>query len=455
MIVRFLAIGALCLPVALGGQALDAARFAKPPVESIRVDSGASTIVTPEQLRAMIGLAIVRGVRPADLALTGDWLDPQSPLRPALPDMLTWMARVAQLAQGTSAAGMAVVLQKDDSVSRQIVTRLEQVQAVFDVITEAQLASSTPGPGELRVAGKRYHAVVLGPVDTLSRALADRLVGLTRQAGTVIAWRPLPAVTRWPDTSARFHLIDSLSDLRDALLRTPWSAVREPGPPALRLRALDRGEDNVFLLFNNSERRIAIAPTFRFIGQPELWNPDDGTMQLAPTRWSPRLAVTDVPIEMDPYQLIAIVFRARPHSPRGPVGQPPLERTVARAANDWRFHFAAGDTTARTVALGSWTAIDSTYSGEGIYEGTMDLRALDPTSRYYLDLGQVRDVADVELNGTPLGRRLWRPYRYEVTRFVRPGINQLTVRVRNTSANRLGKPQPSGLLGSVRMILVR
>jgi hypothetical protein len=453
---RIIAIG-LCLPIALSGQApLDVARFVKPSVAAIRIDTNAiARGLTPEQLRAALGLAVVRGVRPADLALAGDWLDPASPLNPALPDMLTWTARVAELAQGTSAARMAVVLQKSDSASRQIVQRLEQLQAIFDVVTEEQMVSATPGPGELRVAGQRYHAVLLGPVDTLPGALATRLVTLARQAGTVIAWRPLPAVTRWPDTSARFHLVDSLPDLREALLRTPWSGVREPGPPALRLRALQRGEDNVFLLFNNSERRIAINPTFRFIGQPELWNPDDGTMQLAPTRWSPRLAVTDVPIEMDPYQLIAIVFRARPRSPRGPVGPPPLERTVARGAPDWRFHFATGDTTVRTVTLGPWTTIDSLYSGLGVYEGTMELRTLDRSSRYWLDLGQVRDVAEVDLNGTPLGRRLWRPYRYEVTKLVREGTNQLTVRVRNTSANRLGKPQPSGLLGSVRMILVR
>ena len=46
-------------------------------------------------------------------------------------------------------------------------------------------------------------------------------------------------------------------------------------------------------------------------------------------------------------------------------------------------------------------------------------------------------------------------YRYEVTALVRQGINAITVRVSNTSANRRGTPQASGLLGPVRMILIR
>jgi hypothetical protein len=67
----------------------------------------------------------------------------------------------------------------------------------------------------------------------------------------------------------------------------------------------------------------------------------------------------------------------------------------------------------------------------------------------------VRDVAEVELNGKALGRRLWRPYRYDVTDIVRPGSNQITVRVTNTLANQMGTALPSGLLGPVIVIRVR
>lgn len=169
------------------------------------------------------------------------------------------------------------------------------------------------------------------------------------------------------------------------------------------------------------------------------------------------MAVTDVPIELDPFQVVGIVFRARPRSPRGPIGPPTRERSIAEAGS-WRFRFAsaAADTTWHEQPLGSWTTVDSTYSGTGVYEGTIEVpAAARAAGNVWLDLGRVRDVAEVELNGKPLGRRLWRPYRYEVSNILQNGTNRITVRVTNTLANRKGQPLPSGLLGPVRLIQAR
>ena len=52
-----------------------------------------------------------------------------------------------------------------------------------------------------------------------------------------------------------------------------------------------------------------------------------------------------------------------------------------------------------------------------------------------LELGEVRHVAEVVLNGTDLGRRSWSPYRFDVTSILRRGRNELIVRVGNTPAD--------------------
>ena len=494
MTFRLTAIG-LFVPIALSGQALTAARFGNPPPEvrpallwfwstgaidsafirragitrilaasessSVQLFGNLGVAQTPEQLRAQIGAALVRNTaRPEPIALHGQWADPDSPMAASLSDIVTWTARVTDLLQGRSGAHMAVIMRTRDSAFLRLVEALEQLQASFDVVPDEVFASARSSPGRVLIGEQAYQAAVVPPVDSLSAGTVRRLTAMSRSGGTVVAWRPLPvAGAAWPDTGPRFHVIDSLPQLRTAMIRTPWSAVREPGPPALRIRAIERGEDRVWVLFNASERRIAIAPTFRMIGQPEIWNPDDGTMELAPTRWSPRMAVTDVPIELNPYQVLGIVFRARPRSPRGPIGMPPVERTVAQARTGWRFRFAADTAWQPLAALGSWTALDSTYSGTAVYETTFEvprlLSALGVNERYLLDLGQVRDVAEVELNGTPLGRRMWRPYRYNVTELLKQGTNSIVVRVTNTPANRSGQPLPAGLLGPVRIVGLR
>jgi hypothetical protein len=519
---RLTAIG-LFVPVALSGQVLDAARFGNPPPEvrpamlwfwsagitdsaitaqlavmgragitrvlvtgdastqleraqaegrragidvrshgdtSIQLVGNLGSAQTPEQLRAQIGAALVSNTaRPGAIALHGQWADPDNPLAASLGDLVTWTARVTDLIRGRSGAHMAVIMRTRDSGFVRLVEALEQLQASFDVVPEEAFASAASLPGRVVVGRQAYQAVMVPRVDSLNAGTIGRLTAMSRSGGTVVAWRPLPISGAWPDTGPRFHVIDSLPQLRNAMIRTPWSAVREPGPAALRVRAIERGEDRVWVLFNASDRRIAIAPTFRMIGQPEMWNPDDGKMELAPTRWSPRMAVTDVPIELSPYQVLGIVFRARPRSPRGPVGMPPVERTVAQARTDWRFRFAADTAWRPLTALGSWTALDSTYSGAAVYETTFEvprlLSALGVDERYVLDLGQVRDVAEVELNGVSLGRRLWRPYRYAVTDLLKQGTNRIVVRVTNTPANRNGQPVPAGLLGPVRIVGLR
>ena len=425
--------------------------------------------LTPQEARFAIGAMAARGVNL--VVLHAYWSDSglgrQQPWWFAIGDLVTWTARVSDLAQGRSAAPMALLVptperERLDSALNDIVTKLEDAQADFDLLPEGAFAQAKVRIGHLEAGSQRYRVIIVPPVRTLSVETARRLAAFTRSGGTVIAWKPLPAaLADWPPPSPpgpRFRVLGPGSRLIDTLIHTPFSTVREPGPPALRILPLERGEDHVFLLFNESDRRISVAPPFRLIGQPELWNPDDGSMRLPPTRWSPRFALTDVPLELEPFQVLGLVFRARPRSPKGPIGEPPTEDVVADATSGWRFRFATRDTTWRpTPTLGSWTARDSAYSGTGIYEGTLEVEdgPRQAGDRYLLDLGAVRDVAEVELNGKALGRRLWRPYRYDITDIVRSGSNQITVRVTNTLANRKGAPLPSGLLGPVIVIRVR
>jgi hypothetical protein len=95
----------------------------------------------------------------------------------------------------------------------------------------------------------------------------------------------------------------------------------------------------------------------------------------------------------------------------------------------------------------------------------------------WIDLGDVKNLADVAVNGKPLGTVWHAPYRVDVTSALKPGANEVTIKVTNAWVNRLiGDQQPnaskkytftvihpykanspllpSGLLGPVRISLV-
>lgn len=91
----------------------------------------------------------------------------------------------------------------------------------------------------------------------------------------------------------------------------------------------------------------------------------------------------------------------------------------------------------------SWTDSDvpgiKYFSGTATYTRDLDVPAelLAAGNSVQLDLGVVRNFAQVRLNGADLGI-LWKPpFRLDVTRLLKPGSNALEVRITNLWPNRL------------------
>jgi len=96
--------------------------------------------------------------------------------------------------------------------------------------------------------------------------------------------------------------------------------------------------------------------------------------------------------------------------------------------------------------LTSWT--ENTNSGVKYFSGTATytkeieipadrLGANHSLRSLWLDLGQVKNLAEVFVNGQPLGI-LWKPpFRVELSGVVRPGKNRVEIKVTNLWPNRL------------------
>jgi len=79
------------------------------------------------------------------------------------------------------------------------------------------------------------------------------------------------------------------------------------------------------------------------------------------------------------------------------------------------------------------------FSGTAAYEKDIEISAdrLSKGRELWLDLGTVKNFAEVSLNGQNLGV-LWKPpFRVNVTSAAKPGVNHLTVKVTNLWPNRL------------------
>jgi hypothetical protein len=109
----------------------------------------------------------------------------------------------------------------------------------------------------------------------------------------------------------------------------------------------------------------------------------------------------------------------------------------------------------RPVAVqcpGDWSQLREweTFSGTLRFRTRFDLLKEPEQRPLFLDLGRVGDIAEVVVNGRPVGVSAWAPYVLEISAACRPGTNSLEVRVTNSMANTCeGLQMPSGLMGPV------
>ncbi|HEU4386662.1 MAG TPA: glycoside hydrolase, partial [Blastocatellia bacterium] len=85
------------------------------------------------------------------------------------------------------------------------------------------------------------------------------------------------------------------------------------------------------------------------------------------------------------------------------------------------------------------------FSGTATYTRTVNAPSdwFERRGQLWLDLGDVKNLAEVRVNGTQPGIVWKRPFRVDVTDAMKPGANALEVKVTNLWVNRLiGDQQP-------------
>lgn len=111
---------------------------------------------------------------------------------------------------------------------------------------------------------------------------------------------------------------------------------------------------------------------------------------------------------------------------------------------------------------GNWSegSVLECYSGGAWYRKNISLSKDQAGSKVMLNLGEkVVATAEVKVNGESAGILVAAPWKMDISRFVKPGVNKIEVLVYNTLANHFrtiptrynDKSQKSGLLGPVKL----
>jgi hypothetical protein len=364
----------------------------------------------------------------------------------------------------------------------------------YDVITEeALVARMSVRDGRLVLPdGISYRLLVLPNHRSISLAVLRKLRDLVAAGATVLGPRPTEAsgLQDYPKSDAEVarlaQEIWGRGPKKAQSIGTPgmgrvvadrtarevlasdrilpdfeWEAAIEPPPDesdshasrithqdaALNFIHREAAGAEIYFVANRSNAWVDGRCTFRVAGKaPELWDPVTGRRRFA-SAYEERGRRTVVQLEFAPCGSCFVVFRepAASHPATARDNRLGL-RPRAELPGGWNVAFDprwGAPVSAKFDSLVSWTARSEPgvkfYSGTATYTKTFDL----PTGlgaqgkRCWLDLGDVRELAEVRLNGKDLGIVWALPFRVEITDAVKAAGNALEIEVVNFWPNRI------------------
>jgi len=209
------------------------------------------------------------------------------------------------------------------------------------------------------------------------------------------------------------------------------------------------GEAEIYFVSNQMDRIEKALCTFRVAGrQPELWDAVTGHMRDAVAFTQMRAGRTAVPLVLPPRGSTFVVFRKAIGASRNgsAATNTPAPSQAMAITGPWNVRFDpkwGGPGQVVFEKLVDWTKRPEEgikyYSGTATYRKTFDLPNVlrQGRKRVYLDLGKLKNLARVRLNGKDLGVVWTAPWRVEVTSAVKSIANSLEIDVVNLWPNRL------------------
>ncbi|HLH03349.1 MAG TPA: glycosyl hydrolase [Bryobacteraceae bacterium] len=262
--------------------------------------------------------------------------------------------------------------------------------------------------------------------------IADELWSGNTGAGKVIPGKDVNAALRSLGVERDFDYEDSGGQKHTAFIH----------------RHLSDGD--LYFVLNKTDQPLALSSSFRISGKaPELWHADTGAREAASYRIEG--GRTNVPLLLAPNESVFVVFRraTATKARKVPVAE---ETTLASVEGPWEIHFAPNLGAPEKISLdhlASWSENSDAgvkyFSGTAAYVKQIDASSdwLKKGQRVVLDLGDVRELAEVSVNGRSLGIVWHPPYRIDISDALKRGNNVVEIKVTNLWVNRLiGDQQP-------------
>lgn len=356
----------------------------------------------------------------------------------------------------------------------------------FDGCAPGQLYKASVLNGNIVFpGGATYHILVLPQFKTMTLALLKKIMQLVHDGAIVVGSPPVksPGLTGYPASDAQLK----------QLAKTLWGTTGSNGEKQVHnygkgkvifggeldkqinnlypeydltarlLKKMEVPNDfeadapvrythrtstdwDIYFVSNTTDKHLTAAAKFRSVkGAPVLWDAITGETKPLP-EFSVNGSQTSIPLQFEPYQSFFIVFEKGKQHP-ATIAKSNFNRDtlLTTLSGPWQVSFDpkwGGPANTTFNELTDWTSSAETgikyYSGTAVYRKDFDLPAdANKSGRLYLDLGNVKNMARVKLNGKDLGVIWTAPWRVNITGIALNKNNHLEIAVVNLWPNRL------------------
>lgn len=405
------------------------------------------------------------------LGVYGQWFDRHETWAEQARVWTDYLSRSCYLLQqGRFVADVAVYYGEDTNITGQYMTRFPSCPQgyAFDFVSPSALKEVLMAGGGklLSPSGMEYQVLQLTNVARMSLSVLHKIAELAEDGVVICGDKPGQLAGREGSLAEFRELVDKIwnSGRKNVFTGFPLGQILakrgiEPDVDFLgnkeKLRYVHRHlpEREIYWIANQTPEILRPKVSFRISGKkPQIWHADTGMKE--PASYETRDGRTVVDLQFTPYDALFIVFVDDADVPF--VRFPEISKTVlAKIQTPWEVKFQhrrGAPERAVFDTLTSYTASSDEgvkyFSGTATYTNAFNLskklfRRKARPKRIVLDLGDVRDLAEVYVNGRKQGVAWRAPFRMDVTDAVKPGHNSLTVKVVNVWHNRLvGDVQP-------------
>ncbi len=207
---------------------------------------------------------------------------------------------------------------------------------------------------------------------------------------------------------------------------------------------------DIYFISNRTGSKVSDTCYFRNGSMnAELWNPVTGIIKTI-DGFSKKNGATGILVKLDAFQSYFVVFYHKQKSDNKAVAiseKFPEQKTLFNLEGKWNLAFDTawgGPASIVFDTLTDWSKRSEEgiryYSGIALYTKSFDMpdnTEIDKNCRYFLDLGILKNLGRINLNGKDLGILWTAPLQADITDAIRKKRNHLKIEVANLWINRL------------------